>query len=518
MNVVGNRCQSRCASVGWLVFFGLAFCGGTLSADSSQYSSGSIGPGTPWETPWHIVTSSEAGPTVLIAAGIHGNEPAGWSAAEQIRHWPIIRGTLVVLPQVNRLGLAAKMRWAPAYRNDKSRRDLNRNFPGNNQPHAVTPLCEAIWDFVVAREPDWVFDLHEGFDFHRLNPKSVGSSVICFPEHAAFARTLQESVNVGVESRRAFDVLDRTGPVDGSLARACGLHLGAKSFILETTFKDQPLSLRTRQHRRMVSTALERIGLIAEDCSDVLAPAQSAYSLTRVAVFDDAGANETKVVRVLTNQPSLHVCQIGPDEMRPAVLRQFDVLVFPGGSGSKQGKAIGARGREHIRQFTSDGGGIVGICAGAYLCSSHYDWSLDLMNAAIFNQSIDIPEVGRKSMWYRGTATDVDVEISPEGAEVLSLRGLHRIRYQNGPILSPGKNAAAPAYTELAWFRTENGIYDAQKGTMIGTPAVVRSDYGKGRVLAISPHFESTPDKESVIIRAVEFVRRTHERIQSATP
>lgn len=181
----------------WLrsaVVLGVAVCSWLAYATAvcAEVRTGSLGCGTTWETPWRIVDSGQDGPTVLIVGGMHGNEPAGRWAAEQIQHWPIARGKLVVLPQVNRLGLAADSRWAPDYRNDRKLRDLNRNFP-------------------------------------------------------------------------------------------------------------------------------------------------------------------------------------------------TDVLLFPGGSGSKQGKALGEAGRSHVRQFTREGGGVIGICAGAYLCSSHYSWSLGLMNAAVFS-------------------------------------------------------------------------------------------------------------------------------------
>ena len=43
---------------------------------------------------------------------------------------------------------------------------------------------------------------------------------------------------------------------------------------------------------------------------------------------------------------------------------------------------------------------------------------------------------------------------------------------------------------------------------MISAPAVVESRYGRGLVLAISPHFESTPGQEAVILRALEHVNR----------
>lgn len=148
----------------------------------------------------------------------------------------------------------------------------------------------------------------------------------------------------------------------------------------------------------------------------------------------------------------------------------------------------------------------MGICAGAYLCSSHYSWSLNLMNAAVFNTTVEIPGKGRKSMWYRGPATDVDVELSERASRVLGVSGTQSIQYQNGPILSPGDNDSLPEYETWAYFRTENGIYEPQKNTMVGAPAIVFARYGEGRILAISPHFESTPGQAGVIPRAIAHV------------
>ena len=148
----------------------------------------------------------------------------------------------------------------------------------------------------------------------------------------------------------------------------------------------------------------------------------------------------------------------------------------------------------------------MGVCAGAYLCTSHYSWSLHLINASVFNKTVEIPGQGRKSMWFRGPPADIDVEVLGEGAEVLGIEGTHTIRYHNGPILSVGKNPELPAYKTLASFRGENGLYKAQENTMQDTPAVVSALYGKGRILVISPHFESTPGMDEVILRAIGHV------------
>ena len=81
-----------------------------------KLSSGLLAKGTKWETPIFQRDSGATGPTVFITGGVHGNEPAGARAAEQIRHWPIKKGRIIIIPRVNNPGLLAKTRFLPGER------------------------------------------------------------------------------------------------------------------------------------------------------------------------------------------------------------------------------------------------------------------------------------------------------------------------------------------------------------------------------------------------------------------
>ena len=72
-------------AVSFFIFVGLGF--GSFSAE--KLSSGLIAKGTEWETFYYQRDSGVKGPVVFITGGVHGNEPAGARAAEQIRHWKI---------------------------------------------------------------------------------------------------------------------------------------------------------------------------------------------------------------------------------------------------------------------------------------------------------------------------------------------------------------------------------------------------------------------------------------------
>ena len=55
-------------------------------------------------------------------------------------------------------------------------------------------------------------------------------------------------------------------------------------------------------------------------------------------------------------------------------------MIFPGGGGHRQANALGEQGRRIIRDFVRDGGGFVGMSAGAFLSTGQYEWSLGLVN------------------------------------------------------------------------------------------------------------------------------------------
>ena len=85
-------------------------------ASQPRRSSDSIAVGTEWETPYYRIETGKPGPTVMIVGGVHGNEPGGWQAAEQIASWELSRGSLLVVPRANILRDAGVPAHAPGTR------------------------------------------------------------------------------------------------------------------------------------------------------------------------------------------------------------------------------------------------------------------------------------------------------------------------------------------------------------------------------------------------------------------
>ncbi len=210
------------------------------------------------------------------------------------------------------------------------------------------------------------------------------------------------------------------------------------------------------------------------------------------------GGVSERLLNLLEKQPNLKVRDVDEDDIRDGKLIGCDVLILPGGDGGIQGKALGEEGRQKIREFVEAGGGYVGICAGAYLATCEYGWSLDILDAKI---------VDRKH-WDRGHGT-VKIGLTPQGREFFGVDQKQlSIYYHQGPLLAPAENPNVPDYDDLAKFDTEVAKNGARSGVMRGCTAIASGTYHKGRVVCFSPHPEQTKGLGHLIERAIQWAAR----------
>lgn len=237
------------------------------------------------------------------------------------------------------------------------------------------------------------------------------------------------------------------------------------------------------------------LGLLVATALPVRPAAAEGKAVVRVAICDD-NADPAKgpknLMRILSAENGFAATRITSQEIREGGLAGYDVLIMPGGSGSKQAERLEKAGREKIREFVKSGGGYVGICAGSYLASSHYDWSLGLINARVWD----------RAHWDRGGG-EVCLRMTDPGMDLLGLGGSVPVHYNQGPLLVPDDESDLPGYQVLATFETEVATKGAQPGSMTGTHAIIRSTFGQGRVICYSPHPEVTDGPNGLIAAGV---------------
>jgi glutamine amidotransferase-like uncharacterized protein len=226
--------------------------------------------------------------------------------------------------------------------------------------------------------------------------------------------------------------------------------------------------------------------------------AHAAPKAIRVAIFSDAGVTKkgvTQVERCLPESQGFEVKTINAEQIRDGTLKDFAVLIHGGGSASKQGETLGKKGRDAVKKFVADGGGFIGICAGAYLASAQYKWSLGVLDAEVIDGA----------HWARGEG-DVNLRLTSAGRKALEReKESCTIHFENGPLLGPGKKDDIEDYEPLATFESEMRKNDAPLGIMKGTTAIARGKFGKGRVVCFSPHPEKTPGREAFLQSAVRW-------------
>ena len=216
-----------------------------------------------------------------------------------------------------------------------------------------------------------------------------------------------------------------------------------------------------------------------------------AYLPDPVKVLSKPGYPEPSVRTRLQQECGMQFTQITCRDIKTGKLgtEQFDLLCLPGGYAPNFEEKLGEKGRAAIIKFVSDGGGFVGVCAGAYVGSN---WGYGLLD-------VDLPYIDR---WARGKTDYCALGFTPAAHELLGEPAKKNldVRYCNGPLMVP---CDAATTTVHATFETElRGRRNKYRAEMKGTAAIVSGVYGGaggGKVVLISPHLETSDERHRTI-------------------
>ncbi|MDE0892958.1 MAG: BPL-N domain-containing protein [Planctomycetota bacterium] len=412
---------------------------------------------------WMNDSGPGSGPTVLVFAGGRPGQEMPRLAVKQVAAWEPVVGRLVAV-----------------------------SFSGEELP-------ESFARYITQLDPDWVLELRQDFYHARAGLETLGGTVIHQggTAHAELAARMSEAVNATV-SEEADKFHARH--LDGALrvhGRA-GLALVTSARKNTTPTMDHRPAKLVRQQRLMLHAFLGELGMLREGASPDQGLTRATQGALRFAVYDGEGAGRPMpfIVDIQEGIQGAVGYPLSPEEMAAGALGSFDVVLFPGGMASHQFDALGAEGREAVVSFVRNGGGYVGICAGAYMAASApYQWGLSLLDAGIIDHD----------HWARGIGP-VEVELSPLGLELFGdFHGRQILHYGQGPIVAPALRPEVPDYEVLAWYRSGIGENGADPEVMVGTPAIIRGSFGKGRVLASSGHAEWSSGLESFLLRYFEW-------------
>lgn len=213
---------------------------------------------------------------------------------------------------------------------------------------------------------------------------------------------------------------------------------------------------------------------------------QEEQNKLRVGVFNGNGASAVcilETLEALKMDSGIISYPISAVDILNEKLENTDVLIFPGGSGSKEMNNLGQMAADKVRSFAKqENKGLVGICAGGYLLASTPDYP----NLGI------IPITHIRDHYNRGrglisfSQNDVGDHYFPENSHQDSLY----VQYYDGPIYNIPDTSSVVI---LANINTDIATHnDDPKGVTPGKAAFIKYKYGQGCIVASVGHPEST--------------------------
>lgn len=223
------------------------------AAGDADATTESLLSGTDHETPLYELDAPLDGPTVMAFGGVHGDERSGIVVAREMTEWQPDAGTLVVVPETNRV----------AVENDEREGvdgDLNRHFPADREP--LTGLARGIWAAVERHDPDVVLDLHRSLGIRGLHREFVGQAVYHSPDARGeeLAAALDDAVPWYLPFHRfTASETNLSGPL---LFQKAARELDASAYLFETTEFLLDRATRVELARLAAAHVLEMHGLL----------------------------------------------------------------------------------------------------------------------------------------------------------------------------------------------------------------------------------------------------------------
>lgn len=187
----------------------------------------------------------------------------------------------------------------------------------------------------------------------------------------------------------------------------------------------------------------------------------------RIAVYQDYVHNNGSLLMALQDV-DCDVVIVDAQDIVNGALESVSMFIMPGGADLYYCEKLNGAGNAAIKRFVENGGGYLGICAGAYYGCTQLNWD----NGAIAGKR----ELGFIDAVATGPLCDVN-ESWYQAFDLQTQSGTFKTLYAAGPVFKNLKDDVQV----LAFY--------AQG------PAVIAKNVGRGRVILSSPHIEVSGDR-----------------------
>lgn len=198
------------------------------------------------------INSKKKGNTLLIVAGIHGDETTGVIATNLLKNLlqnnliKLKTGKIILIETLNKCGYMLNNRY---YTTIPKNKDLNSTYDNK------FPVTKPVIDLV--KKADIIIELHDGWGFKKKHKKSVGSSINFHHIDKSIRKELLKLLNKDIKIDYKKFTENTRRPYKNSL-RYVAKKLNKKYLLVETTGQDDltdlspefiiyPLNIRVNQ-------------------------------------------------------------------------------------------------------------------------------------------------------------------------------------------------------------------------------------------------------------------------------
>ena len=208
---------------------------------------------------------------IVIISGVHGNEyapPIGVShfMSQNTNKFDDYDYHIVFIPRVNDEGLIQKRRYLPCMSTITYNHDINRHFYTDTEKQLdETSLEKQIINII--QDANYVLDFHEAYDFHKIKPSSIGSTISISNNGLplTMANVLVTGINETIpDNNKKFTVLSvDEHNIPHTLRDYCEKK-GIQYNLVEITGQNnkQPLNIRVNQTKIILETLFDNISSI----------------------------------------------------------------------------------------------------------------------------------------------------------------------------------------------------------------------------------------------------------------
>lgn len=242
---------------------------------------------TAFALPFQLIkkeTYPSSSPTLLIIAGIHGNEPGSYFAAALLsQYYTIHKGNIWIVPDLNRESILQNNRGIYG--------DMNRKFADLNDTDPDYPTVTEIKKIIEDPQIDLILNLHDGHGFYRkkyqntiFNPNAWGQTCVIdqgelnashpFSNLSQIATRVSEKINKHlIKKHHLFDVRNTNTRFDDEAMRHSLTYYSVThhkpAFAIETSKNLPTLHEKVFYHLKAIESYMDIMGIAYESTFDL---------------------------------------------------------------------------------------------------------------------------------------------------------------------------------------------------------------------------------------------------------